>query len=137
MPYDPKKGQFVWIPTYDDVKGLRVNIAQDHERLATYAPDTREARDCLDSIERLTQWIESAGYTVEPNPNEAPAFYELKHPRASQTEKESPKEPEPNYTAYFRLTDGTTDAWDFYASSWMAANQETRRILNQEYREWV
>ena len=116
--------------TYDDVKSYRRCIQQMRERLENPDLSDGDAIRSHESIEIYEKWIHEAGYQIDYRQGEEPADSRPIVPEKAPIEM-------PNYTAYFRLRDGTTDAWDFHASSWMEANQKARRILNQEYREWV
>jgi glycerol-3-phosphate dehydrogenase len=136
MPYDIKTGRWIYKHTYEDVLNYRECITRDRERLETYEPESRGALECLESIQMFEKWIEEAGYTVEVKPHEIPTTYVFKS-RNGQVQQSQPKEPSPNYTAYFRLDDGTVDACDFYAANWIDANRQARQILNREYREWI
>ncbi len=116
--------------TYEDVKNYRLCIQQWRDHLEKPDLSDQGAISAHESIERFEKWIGEAGYQVDYRQGEEPIVL----PPVA-LEAQTPETP--NYTAYFLLDDGTTDAYDFYAADWIDANQRARQILNQGYREWV
>ena len=116
--------------TYDDVKSYRRCIQQMRERLEAPELSDRDAIRSHESIEIYEKWIREAGYQVDYRLGEEPIDLPPVVP-------EAPSQEVPNHTAYFRLDDGTTDAWDFYADNWIEASRKAWRFLNCNYREWV
>lgn len=115
--------------TYEDVKSYRASIQEARERLQNQNLSDRESAANHEAVECFEKWIGEAGYQLDYRQGEEPI--------APQSIAKEAQPETPNYMAYFRLDDGTTDACDFYAKSWIEANKIAHQILNCDYREWI
>lgn len=129
VTYDRKTGRWHFTLDLEEVRETRRYIAQLQDYLERDGFDDYQRRVFQEGIDSSKRRIADSGFTVDPRPDEPPEVEETPEPEPI------PAPALPVYIAYFRQDNGTTDAWEFPASSWLAASKQARDILNWEYRE--